>query len=245
MTKDNIYSLNPIMSLIRVNGLTNPQFVWENVSTMEELFYCNKEFIKNNLSESFYHLGPLALDSLPLTEYLLELHDKGVFTYGGQGSLIDYDKWIDTEWRTPEGNLCGKWFASIEQKPYLECIIDKAHINNLLLFIKNINENMSHDGINYLIFGSNVKFTNINEHKYNVTRTKSYSKISDKDVTEWEYPSNLWNSYSFADNISYFDLYPELYNVIAENYIVLQLTTKNYGSDIILEKTLLDFLNNL
>ena len=235
---------NEIVSLVQIFGRSNPHFVWKNVKTIKELFYCNKEFIKNNLSESFYHYGELEPDSQPLIKYLLELHDKKVFTHNGQGSLVNYDKWIDDEWTTCEGEKCGKWFSSIKQKPYLICIIKKRHVNNLIEYLENRNNNISSDKINYIITGDNIKFTNINENKYNVTRTKSYKKLSDKDISEWKYPTNLWPNGSLDDNISYFYDYPKLCDIIVKKYVSLELTTKKYGSNIVLEKILLDFFSN-
>ena len=236
--------LDELKSLIKKIGHSNPQFVWKNVKTMDELFYCNKEFIKNNLSESFYHYGKLALDSQPLIKYLLELHDKKVFTLNGQGPLMNYDKWINKKWINYEGLKCGKWFYSIEQKPYLICIIKKKYVNNLLEFLKKINESVSDDKINYMIIGENFKFTNINEKKYNVTRSKTYKKMSDKNTSEWEYGTNIWDHYSFSEHICYFLDYPKLYDKIVKKYVSLNLCTQNYGSHIVLEKVLLEFFNN-
>ena len=245
MIKNNIDErFNNMISLIKANGHSDPQFVWENVETMEELFYCNKEYIKNNLSESFYNYGKLAIDSLPLANYLLELHDKGVFTFDGQGSLINYDKWIDKEWINHEGEKCGKWFYSVEQKPYLMCIIKKKIVDELLKYLQNINNNILNDKINYIMIGDNIKFTNIKKMKYNVTRTKTYKKMSDKNTSEWQYGTNLWNHRSFTDNICDFYDYPELYDIIEKKYVALQLAAQNYGSSIVLEKVLLDFFTD-
>ena len=235
--------LNKINLLIQKYGNTDPQYVWSCVSTMEELFYCNKEFIKNNLTESFYHLGSLHIDSLPLVNNLLELHDKGVFTYEGQGSLMIYDKWTNKKWAGVDGTKCGKWFYSIEQKPYLRCIIEKKHTNDLVKYLEIINKDLLDDKINYIIRNLNIKLTNIQEEKYNVTRSKNYGKLSQKANIDWDYYTNLWQNTLFREDIWFFKKYDELYDIISNNYSVLNLTTENYGSNIILEKILLDFFN--
>jgi hypothetical protein len=241
---DTMEHLDKINLMIQKYGNTDPQYVWSCVSTMEELFYCNKEFIKNNLTESFYHYGSLAIDSRPLANNLSELHDKGVFTYDGQGSLMIYDKWTNKKWTGADGTKCGGWFYSIEQKPYLDCIIEKKHTNDLLKYLEKINKDLLDDKIKYIIHGIDIKLTNIQEEKYNVTRSKTYKKLSQKNTTDWKYGTNLWQNSSFSDAIYIFDdIYDELYNIISNNYVVLNLTTENYGSNVILEKILLDFFN--
>lgn len=67
-----------IKSLIVKYGKNNPHNTWTHVQTMEESFYCNKEFIKNNLTESFYYYGELSPNSKILEKYLLELYDYGI-----------------------------------------------------------------------------------------------------------------------------------------------------------------------
>ena len=242
---------NELISLVQKYGLSNPQYVWQNVITMEELFYCNKEYIKNNLSESFYNFAKLAPDSQPLANYLLKLHNKGVFTFDGQGSLMNYDKLKGKEWvnyerkDANEHNRYNNYFYSIEQKPYLSCIIKKEYLNDLLEYLKNINESISNDKINYIITGNDIKFTNIDMNKYNVTRTKFYKKLSEESTSEWQYPTNLWPNESFSNYICEFCDYIDLYNdVIIIKYVALQLVAQNYGSNIVLEKVLLDFFTN-
>ena len=240
---DTMEHLNKIIILINKYGISEPQYVWSCVSTMEELFYCNKEFIKNNLTESFYHYGRLAIDSRPLANNLLELHDRGVFTYDGQGSVMIYDKWINNKWTNFDGKKCGRWFTSIEQKPYLDCIIKKKYANNLLKYLEKINKDLLDDKIKYIICGEKETVTNIDEIIYNITRSKTYKKLSQKNTAEWYYGTNLHKNNSFRDSLCIFDMYDELYDIISNNYVVLNLATENYGSNIILEKILLDFFN--
>lgn len=233
-------------NLIKEYGTIEPLYVWSKVKSLDELFYCNKEFIKDNLNESFYYYGSLAIDSKPLINDLLKLHDRGVFTCGGQGSLFSYDNWIDDEWIDHEGNKCGKWYASIEQKPYLDCYLKKEYMNDLIKYFESINTKNPEDKINYIIRGKNIKKTNIVGVKYNVTRSKTFKEISEKDNAQWNNYTNFWTNYDFEEC----DLmllikkeYEDIYKIIHNDYISLDLTVINYGSNISIEKVLLDFFN--
>ena len=237
---------NNFYNLIKDYGTNNPQLVWSKVKTLDELFYCNKEFIKDNLNESFYHYGSLALDSKPLIKNLLNLHDKGVFTYDGQGSLVSYDDWIENEWIDEKGNKCGKWYISIEQKPYLDCYLKKEYMNDLIKYFELINTKNPKDKINYIIRSKNIKKTNIEDEGCNLTRTKKYKNLSEKDKSEWLNYTNHWIDYNFEEcNLLLLikDKYKEIYDIFYNDYISLGLIATKYGSNIIIEKVLLDFFN--
>lgn len=224
--------------LIKEHGTINPHYVWSKVNTLEELFYCNEEFIKDNLKESFYHYGSFVIDSNPLIEDLLKLHDKGVFTYGGQGSLLEYDKWIETE--------CGKWFCSIEQKPYLTCMIHNKYAKKLIKYFEKFNTENIDDKINYIINGKYIKATNITTEKYNLTKTKTYKELSQKSISKWNYYTNFWLNNEFENSDLLFCiniLSPKLYKIFYDDYISLDICASKYGSEIVIEKVLLDFFN--
>ncbi len=227
-----------IKSLIEKYGKNSPQYVWTHIYTIEELFYCNKEFIKNNLTESFYHYGELCPDSKILEKYLLELHDYGIFTYGGQGNTMIYDKESIIEYEIK----CGKRFYSMEQKPFLECMVKLVHVDKLLNYISLFNNNIIDEQLYYIIVGNDINHTNITQRMYNVTREKKYNELSQKDIILWNDYTNLWTDIPFDGHIFIFDKYKNLYDIIYNEYFVLNLTTKNYGSQIILEKVLLDFI---
>jgi len=230
--------------LIKEYGLTKPLFVWSKIKKQEDLFHCNKEFIKGRLSESFYHAGPLEDDSKSLIPNLLKLHDVGVFTFGGQGSLIEHDKWIDNEFKDYNGRICGKWYSAIEQKPFLECLIHQKYITKLIEYIDTRNKlnNINNEKINYIIMeDGKPNKTNMVEEEYNVTREKSYKELSQKEKTKWE---NYTNIHPFSTEDYIFELgetFP--FKKIMCDYVVLTLSASNYGSEMNIEEILLDFFN--
>jgi hypothetical protein len=222
--------------------------IWRNIKTLEEFFYCNKEFIKGNIYGSCYHLGPLCEDSLPLVPDLIQLHDKGFLTTDGQGSLLTYDKYI------PKMN----YFLSAEQRPYLEGFIKNKYIDDILKYINDFNSNTiedREDKIMYIIHTKNENITNIQldsimspivlhrESKIHyVTRSKIYDTIEQKNNKFWNeitHISTLYSLYEMVDG--YFREYDSIKSEIIENYSLLTLSTEKYGSNISLEKFLLNF----
>ena len=61
------------------------------------MFYCNKEFIKDNLKQSPYLYKSFLIDTKSSISNLLKLHDKGCFIYIVKGSLLEYDICKDNE----------------------------------------------------------------------------------------------------------------------------------------------------
>jgi hypothetical protein len=206
--------------------------IWKKIKTIEELFYCNKEFIKGNIYGSCYHLGPLHEDSLALVLDLIQLHDNGFLTVNGQGPLLIYDSHKTNK----------NFFVSIEQRPYLEGYIENKYIEDILKYILNFNSNMTEDKIFYRIYTKDKTITNIDKI-HNVTREKSYHTIEQKNDMIWETPTNLHTDYNLYDQADheFQGCNPIISKLIKRDYSTLCLSTEKYGSDISLEKFLLDF----
>ena len=237
--------------IITKYGETNPEYVWACINNIDDLFNCNIAFIENRLSLSFYHYGKLNADSEPLINDLVKLHQYKVFTIGGQGSLLEYDKFINKTWIDLEtGELCGNWFCSIEQKPYLSCFIKKSYLKKLIKYFNNLNFNNINDGIKYIITTPSEMITNLDNNicTYTVTREKCYKN---KDIninnSSWEEPTSIKTCFSYNNylNIFNFNNFQKIKNIFKKKYIYLDLTTNNYGSTISVEKILLNFFENI
>ena len=216
--------------------------IWDKIQTIEELFYCNVEFIKGNICGTPYHFGPLNIDSIPLINDLIKLHDYGFLSTGGQGSLMEYDKWCDKSWINQSGTQCGKWFYSIEQKSYISGYIKNDNIDTLVAYFESLNcDSIFNNGdkIFYYVNSCNKKITNI-DLQHNLTRTKSYKTIEDKDYVEWEYPTNIWTNDEY-DNMLDFKEWTNILPLIKNKYAFVYIAMNNYGSSVSVETILLNY----
>jgi len=209
---------NNIGTLIETYGKSDPHKVWSQIDNLDDLFIANIEFIKGNMSESFYHYGELAPDSIPLIENLVKLHNHGVFTVNGQGPL---DK---------ETNK-----LHIQQKPYLDCFISMKYVNSLIKYLEKLS--FDDDSVYFIITTKDKIIIHIPDDFYCVTREKLAT------CNKWAYPTNLQTIYNHYENTLIFEMYKNtlIYNNIINNYFNLRITTENFNSSISLEKVLLDF----
>jgi hypothetical protein len=201
--------------LIAKYGKTDPQEVWINVWSMEELFHCNKEYIKNNLTESFYSFGELAPDSKLLMNDLVELHDYGVFTCNGQGAIMN---------------------EYTQQRPYLDCFVKNEHNEKLIEYLNNIK--IKGERIYYIIstFKSGKFITNMPYTIHNLTRIKK-----DKN-DEWECPTNKeLNRGDFGIFLDYCNDCSGIYEDFINDYFHLFISSNRWGSKTSIEKILLDY----
>jgi hypothetical protein len=231
--------MNHLNKLIKTHGKKNPHFIWKSIKTLQEMFYCNIAFIKGHIAESFYHYGELEIDSKLLIDDLVKLHHYGIFTVNGQGSVIESKKFINKTWKNVHNKECGNWYVSIEQKPFLCGFIEIKYFDELLKYLNNLH--FTDDKI-YYVFSSIDKpvITNLNTNCYTVTRDKSYYNIDDEEQTKWR-DYTLFQPYEKYIEYETFNEYEDIYNIIKKDYIYFEITTKNYGSSISIEKTLLNF----
>ena len=233
-----------MQSLIDTIG-NNPEKyfqIWKQIKTEEELFMCNIEFIKGRIYGTPSHDGPLNFDSVLLMNDLIELHNYKFFSTEGQGPLLEYDKWCDETWKhVCTGKQCGKWYYSIEQKPYLNGFIETKHIEQLIEYIEKFNNNTT-DKMFYVINTSDYTKTNFYS-QHNVTRQKSYKEIKLKEESDWDYFTNIWADQSYGDSMSLFDSnYSNIASLLENKYAYISVAMEKYGSNVSIEKILLHFL---
>ena len=226
--------MDPLKELVKIYGKDDPQFVWSQCDSLNQLFYCNIEFLKNNLTESFYHYGELVIDSKPLVDDLIELHCRGIFTVNGQGSLINHNVFIDKK------NI----FCDTEQKPFLSFFMKKKHMCQLIDYFNE--KKYTDDKIYYNItLPTNENISNLEETVYTVTRERIYNNADDLVHAIWNDYSSLKTDFTFRTYAFIFNIYPEIKKIINEKYIHVDLTTYKYGSNIQIEKELINFIKTI
>lgn len=82
---------------------------WRSAKTYADLIQANCAFLRGELPQTPYHLGPIAPETIPLTGGLLELHGRGVLTTCGQPALREISKCKDEHGkrRTPDQRHTG------------------------------------------------------------------------------------------------------------------------------------------
>lgn len=192
-------------------------------ASFKELIEYNLKFLNGNLSETFYHGGPVDPETVPLLGKLKSINSFGFFTMEGQPSLCDDPKFVSNTW-TINGKIQGNWWYKSEQKGYLAGFIEQSsNSKNLIKYL------LQNDKVFINISRKDGGFFTNFPGTYNVTR-ESTSKSKDKGWSEWELYTNIQNEHRFDD----FDL------KIFKDCLYIQICVKKYCEDS-LEDILLDF----
>lgn len=245
--------MDRINKLIQKYGKIDPQRVWNNVKTIEELFYCNIEFIKGNITESFYYFGPLAQDSLPLVGNLIKLNECGVFTHNGQRSISE-EKY--KHYKTGNDMIA-------KQRPYIGCYMRRDYEDDLMEYL--IALKYPDDEILFTLNRPCYSYTNIDNKEHQLFRKNGetyypLTKYTDacNKTGEWEY-GDMLNVFYYTDEdicdgyaevqSSIFDhdqmfygCSDKIFNHFGAHYMSVTITTRKWGSKINIEQVLLDFI---
>jgi hypothetical protein len=222
---------------IREHGMTDPLAVYDHVKTYDDLLETNIAFLEGRMARTLYCYG-LMEETTPLIEKLKRLHqEKKLFTTEGQPATLKYDTWV-----TPEGKPQGNWWVSTEQKSYLSGFtLDASEFRKTLEAIAS-----KHPKFYFQIydFTERESFTNFDE-KFKmlgkqgivkVTRVITYTDISKRETTPWEYYTNCRPLNHQSEPC--FDDHPNIYKLFKKGgYFDILLDEYGVGSveDLLLE----------
>ena len=135
---------------------------WYEISSFEEALSVNRDFISGKIKKAPYHLSQIRDTSI---KTLYELNNY-IFTYDGQSNECVYNIYIEPWKMTLFGNKYegGGKFCSSKQKNYLEAIVPKRYIQQLIDYLKNIDKKLK-----YVIVGKNEnnifnRYTNVSNN---------------------------------------------------------------------------------
>jgi hypothetical protein len=162
---------------------------FDNAKTFEDLLISTSRFIKGELSETPYHLAPLAIDSKTIKDKLLKLNSYELLTVDGQtgsNGCIEGQR-VDNE-----------HFYQIKQKSYIQFYVeDNDKMTKMIIKLMNDNDLIVKiEDVNRIIFTNSYHY---DRHPVTIQRgDKSYGNMIN---SEWEAYSNIpinKNSYDHA-----------------------------------------------
>lgn len=214
---------------------TEIDMMYKSVKTYKDLLNVNIKFLKGEIEQTLYHLAPVNEETIPLLDNLIRLNKLGYYTTGGQPALCEYNEQVKIEPNVVQ-------YYSMEQKPFIEGLIEKKIVKKLTKFLKE-----QHDMYYLISYKNNKTETNIpfGDDMYNMTREKSHVDINMLKDEPWSEYTNIPNIYqeteTFYDEAYYHhNEYPNIVKLIDKCYHLI-VVGKEYGKDIQLEERLLEF----
>lgn len=196
--------------------------IWFSVNEYKDLVNLNVKFIKGELSQTPYHLGPLDSETLPLVEKLIKMHARGILTLEGQPGICEYKQFIPHTW-IQNGQIEGNWYVDCEQKSYISFCVQKT--NESLKFIRKILT--SKELVVFALDISNNKVFSNTKGEFNVTRERSHSELDKLESTQWTLFTNIHELHS-SDIIRIWNDYPQIQKILKKCFHVY-VALKEYG----------------
>jgi hypothetical protein len=214
--------------------MNNERLVYQSVKSFRDLIDINIKFLKGEIKQTYYHLGPVDPETVPLLAKLVEINNYGFYSTNGQPGLFNIHYVI------PEYNDLGELnpnyepnkFADIRQKSYITGLMITSEADKLKEFIiKNYPE------YNIIVqdFDNFYSTISLDIMDYPLTDERDYSE------GEWEHYTNLPNTHepnSLVQLEIFKDRIPE-YNNLSD----VTISAKEWGPDYSVEDVLLDFYN--
>lgn len=239
------------------------QYVYNNVTTLDDLILTNIAFLKGELySTPYYCDGHVADETLPLIPDLININKFGFISTCGQPACIKHEFRHGHSFN--DDNLIDFWF-DYEQKPFIEGFILNKNLPDFINFVKN-----NEDYHVYIYDISNIicddgasrqhsrRLTSSVDDiqdiildtfnydgRYIVSRSKEYKIISDKENAKWHNQTGInkevgENRYcdNFANNEFYG--YENIIALLKKNTAYVAIAWNDYGKGST-EKLLLQF----
>ena len=174
-----MYINNELSLLIDKHGLNDIEPIVKSINNFEDFCIFGKAFIENKIYRHIDYLGPFGKSSdsnghSSEVNRLIELHQYGILTTGGQINLID--------------KMC-------QQRSYLDFYCEKNVSNKILPLLLSSSESKNIYTIIFTIDGDIIhnvpkekQILGEKNNKINVTKYLNYND----DNKEWIYKTNIW-----------------------------------------------------
>lgn len=181
-----------------------------DAKTFQDLLELNKKFLKKEIPATFYNLGEIDDETIPLVPALLKLHDYGVLTIGSQPAVIEENLYVAEVWEE-NGQKCGDWTIDNQQKSYIDAYVSADILFPLITYLSSLNN------VFFVATTKKLKINNFKHPKINLTRSRvkksnyDYQNINktinyEDKSKEWENETNLSRDHEFikwrGDNIN-------------------------------------------
>lgn len=224
-------------SLIEEHGLDNPEQIYENVLSFDDLKKTNVAFLCGKISRTPYHHMPICEETIPLVDKLVKVNEYGFFSMEGQPA-IKSGGILKMSWFDSCGNLCSNWFYETHQKSFISGIMESHHVDNFISFLKT-------KPVYFVIFGFPYKiiFNNFPHDHYNVTKTR-YNKYENKiSESEWCHISNINNDDDYK--LMKFEEYPNIDKFIKTNCVSVDIASYEYNDEYSVENLLIEYFESI
>jgi hypothetical protein len=224
--------------LINKFGHDNPDIVYQNVSSFQDLQETNIAFLNGKIKRTPYHLAPIDKETIPLIDKLVKINKYGFLSTCGQPVEITRGKYIKKQWTDYFGNKCGNWFYDCQQKSYITGIMESDYVDKLISFLVT-------KPVYFYIekYPEILIFTNFPSNKYNVTKTRSNKDKNKLSKTAWDYCTNIHIEPDDYE-LSSFDDYPQIDKIIKENCVSVNIAGYQYGEGSV-EDYLIEFFESI
>ena len=190
--------------------------------TWGELLAYNIAFLKGEKKSSFYHAAPLLSDQVPSD--LIQLHELGVFTIGGQGTQISegYNKKTGLFWKE-------------QQRAYLDGFIPRPLAQKLISEAKKdpevvleVSEILS--GQQLYLSSELVRAWARPPHYFSLTRAKAAKKKEDVDADSWEDETTNPGPMGFVPDLENVH-FKNWYKWVCDGLCYFSFIDKEYGQE--------------
>jgi hypothetical protein len=232
--------MNNFLKIIAKFGRTNPDIIIPYINTFNKLQIYNIEYLKGNITHSFYQYG-FTDEEKTILNYMLELNKLGFITIYFAPSRCNYSE-ILTEKMVNEN---GKYikvptseYLDSEEKAYISGYIKRDLVAKLDRYIKN-NPKLK----NVIFHVPQYYFNKDEEYKkgdiINLARYRTYYNISEQKNSEWDNESNFF----YNDNFSSYHLIDEHDNLkyVLKDYVECNIILNEYCTKVNLFEELIKF----
>lgn len=197
---------------------------WSSARTFADLVDLNVRFLRGELTETPYHLGPVDDETIPLLSRLVRVNQLGFVSIAGQ----------------PAVRLSGKGGGHnyvIEQKSFIEGLLLKSRAHCFINF-------MRHNKDVYVFvkdpLSGRTLFNNFPTENYLVKRIKHFASSSERTKASWQ--DDISSVIGDDLHLSHdFRRYPQLQAMIVNKCVEVSMAGKRWVHGLV-EHALLAFL---
>ncbi len=186
--------------------------MWNNIHSYEDLLKVNVMFLRGELKETPYHLGPLEPDSIPLIDELIEMHNLRMLSVNGQGGLCIYGDYAPP-FRSYNGELLGDWYYDVEQRAYVEFYIENTDFNTKFVQALTRDPNMEVQVIdldNYRMYDNVVDEA--------LTRGRSSNTLEELKNVPWKLETWVQHIDNPEDVLCEWGDHPNIQSILSNSY---------------------------
>jgi len=206
----------------------------------------NVAFLRGALSRAPYHRGPVAEETIPLVQKLIQINAHGFISVSGQPATCKHAEQETADEGAPTShNQSGVVFGDTEQKSYLQGFLHENYLADFVTFIQSqpCFYQIRHRSPNLRVLCGNFPAST---RDYTVTRVRSHPDPEQLSTVPWT-DTTVLGFDSFTDGCDEWDHiwghFSTLKRICAEECVSVFLAGREYGQGPLMEDVLLSFFD--